>query len=73
MALGGNTTTLTIEKFVKKDGKYNQYDFLQVLSKSSWATFTTIFATLSALEVCHVTINGGMVYKKSMVFEVFRT
>ena len=49
---------LTVEKFA--------------LSKSSWATFTTIFETLSALEVCHMTIIiEGVVYKKLMIFEVF--
>ena len=39
--------------------------------KSSWATLKTIFETVSALGVCHVTTIGGMVYKKSMIFEVF--
>ena len=45
--------------------------FLQVSPKSSWSTFKTIFKTLSALGACHVTIIGGKVYKKSMIFEVF--
>ena len=49
----------------------NQYNFLQVLPKSSWTIFKTIFETLSALEACHVTIIGGVVYEKSIIFEVF--
>ena len=57
--------------FVKKNGKCNQYDFLLVLQKSSWGTFKTIFETLSAMGACHVTIIGGVVYKKSMIFKVF--
>ena len=55
----------------EKNGKCNQYDFLQLLPKSSWTTFKTIFETLSALGACHVTITGGVVYKKSMIFKVF--
>ena len=35
------------------------------------ATFETIFETLSAIEIGHVTIIGGLVYKKSMIFKVF--
>ena len=38
----------------------------------SWETFKTIFEILSALGACLVTINGGIVYKKSMICEVFR-
>ena len=53
------------------DAKCNSYDFLQVISKYSWTTFKTIFETLSTLGVCHVTIIVGVVYKKSMIFEVF--
>ena len=49
-------------KMCIKNAKYNSYDFLQVLSKSSWTTFKTIFETLSALELCHVTIIVGAVY-----------
>ena len=64
-------TPLTEKKFVKKNGKCNQDDFLQVLPKFSWTTFKTIFEALSALGVCHVTITGGMVNKKSMIFKVF--
>ena len=45
--------------------------FLQVLPKSSWTTSKSIFETFSALGACHVTIIGGMVYKRSMIFEVF--
>ena len=33
--------------------------------------FKIIFETLSALGACHVTITGGMVYKKSMIVKVF--
>ena len=60
---------LFIEKLVK-NGKCYQYEFWQVLSKSSWTTFKTIFETLSAVGACHVTIIGGVVYKKSMIFKV---
>ena len=63
--------SLTENKIVKENGKCNPDDFLQVLPKSSWTTFKTIFETLSALGACHVTIIGGLVYKKSMIFEVF--
>ena len=45
--------------------------FLQVLPKSSWTTSKSIFESFSALGACHVTIIGGMVYKRSMIFEVF--
>ena len=62
---------LTEKKIVKKNGKCNQDDFLLVLLKSSWTTFKTIFETLSALGACHVTIIGGVVYKKFMIFKVF--
>ena len=63
--------SLIVEKIVEKTGKCNQYEFLQVLRKSSWTTFKIIFGTLSALGACHVTIIGGVVYKKSMIFELF--
>ena len=71
---GGGGVVLTppnSRKIRAKNGKYNQYDFLQVLPKSSWTTFKTIFETLLALGVCHVTIIWGLVYKKYMIFEVF--
>ena len=55
----------------EKNGKCNQDDFLQVSPKSSWTTFQTIFEALSALGACQVTIIGGVVNKKSMIFEVF--
>ena len=42
-----------------------------MLPKSPWKNFKTIFETLSALGACRVTFIGGMVYKKSMIFEVF--
>ena len=38
-----------------------------------WTTFETIFGALSALGACHMTIIGGVVYKKSMIFGVFET
>jgi len=56
---------------VKENGKCNQYDFLLDLPKSSWETFETIFETLLAMGFCHVTIIGGVVYKKFMIFKVF--
>ena len=62
---------LTEKKFEIKNGKCNQNDFLLVLSKSSWTTFKIIFEALSALGACHVTIIGGVVYKKSVIFKVF--
>ena len=62
---------LLIVKNVKKNVKCNQYTFLQVFPKSSWTNFKTIFKTLSALGDCHVTMIGGVVYKKFMIFEVF--
>ena len=45
--------------------------FLQVLPKSSCTTLKTIFETLSVLQAYYVTIIGGVVYKKSMIFKVF--
>ena len=45
--------------------------FSQVSSQSSLTTFGTIFETLSALGACHVTIVGGVVYEKFMIFKVF--
>ena len=66
---GGWNIPLTVEKL--KDWQIQSIWFLQVLSKSYWTAFTTIFETLSALEVSHVTISGGTVYKRSMIFEVF--
>ena len=54
-----------------KNSKSNQYDLLQVLSKSSWTTLETIFKSLSALGACNLTIIGEMVCKKSTIFEVF--
>ena len=62
---------LTEKTFVKKNGKCNQNNFSPVLLKFSWITFKIIFETLSALEACHVTITGGVVYKKSMILKVF--
>ena len=41
---------------------------IQVLSKSSWTIFRTIFESLSALGVCYVTIIGG-IGQTSMIFE----
>ena len=56
MASGGGTTSPNLRKTREKNGKCNQYDILQVLSKSSWITFKTILKTLSALGACYVTI-----------------
>ena len=44
--------------------------FLSVI-KILFDNFKIIFETLSALGACHVTIIGGVVYKKSMIFKVF--
>ena len=41
---GGGTTPLADKKFVKKNGKCNQYDLLLVLPKSSWGTFKIIIS-----------------------------
>ena len=43
---------------------------MQVLTKASWTTFE-FRNFLSALRFCHVTIIWGVVYKESMIFEVF--
>ena len=45
--------------------------FLKVNGMSYWTTFKTIFETLSALGACHVTIIGGVVNEKSMIFKIF--
>ena len=68
---GGGTTPPNRKKIREKNGKCNQDNFSQVLLKSSWTTFKSIFETLSALGVCHVTITEGVVYKKSMIFKFF--
>ena len=58
------------EIFKKSEKRqYNHDDFVQVLPKSSLATFKTVFVILSALGACYVTIIGGVVNKKSMIFE----
>ena len=49
---------LIVEKFVKRKGNCNRYEFL---SKSSWTTFKTILENLSALRVYHLTIIEGVV------------
>ena len=69
MASGGGTIPRNRKRFVK-NGKCNEYDFLYVLHKSSWTTFKTILETLSALGTCHIDIEG-VVYRKSMISEVF--
>ena len=72
IASGGGYHPPNHGKIREKPGKCNHYNFLLVLSSKSYLTaFTTIFETLSALGVCHVTSIGGVVYKKSMIFEVF--
>ena len=70
----GVPSPITVEKFLKKNCKYNQYDVLQVLSKSSWETFkkfSKLYEPQGLLGICYVTIFGRVVYKKSMIFEVF--
>ena len=47
MASGGWHHTPNRRKICEKIGKCNQYDFLQVLSKSSWTSFKSIFEILS--------------------------
>ena len=69
--LRGRNNPPNRKKIREKNGKCNQYDFLQILPKSAWTTFKTIFGTLSALGACHMNIIGGLVYKKSMIFKVF--
>ena len=58
-------------KVREKNGKCNQYDFLQILTKFSRTTFKAICETLSALGACYVIIFGGVVNKKSMILEGF--
>ena len=67
---GGGTTPPNHRKNRELNGKCKQSNFVQVLPKFSWTTFKTFFETLSALGACHVTIIGGVVYKKSMIFKV---
>ena len=67
---GYHSPPLIVKKFVKKLQMQSTW-FLQVLPKSSWVTIKTIFETLWPLGTCHVTIIGGVVYKKSRIFEVF--
>ena len=69
--LRGVVPHLIFKKIREKRCKCNECDLLQVLPKFSWTTFKTIFETLSALGACHVTIIGGVVFKKCMIFEVF--
>ena len=65
---GGGTTLPNWKKIREKNGECSQDDFLLVLPKSSRTTFKTNFETLSALGDCHVTIIGGVLNKKSMIF-----
>ena len=58
--VNGIGSPLIVKKFVKKNRKFNQYGFLQMLPKSSWTTFKLIFENLSALGGCRVTIIGGV-------------
>ena len=61
---------LTEKKSWKKRQMQSKW-FLQVFPKSSLTTFEIIFETVSALSAFQVTIIGGVVYKKSMIFKVF--
>ena len=67
---GSGTTPLTEKKFVKKNSKCNLDDFLLVLPKSYWTTFKTISKLYQLWGACHVTIIGGVAYKKSIIFKV---
>ena len=68
MASGGGTNPPNRRKIREKIGKCNQYEFMQVLSESSWTTFKTISKTLPALGACHMIIIRGLVYTKFMIF-----
>ena len=64
----GVPSPITVEKFLKKNCKYNQYE---VLSKSSWETFkkfSKLYEPQGLLGICYVTIFGRVVYKKSSRF-----
>ena len=58
------------KKFVKKTANAINMIFYKCY-QNPLTTFKTICETLSALGACHVTIMGGVVYKKPMIFEVF--
>ena len=55
----------SVEKSWKKR-QIQSISFFASISESSCATSRTIFETISALGVCHVTIIRGVIYKKSM-------
>ena len=59
MASGGGTIPTSRRKVREKNGKSNEYDFLQVSSKFSQTTLKAIFETLSALRACHKTCWRG--------------
>ena len=54
-----------------KNGKCNQYNFLQVFPKSSWTNFKTILETLSDVRACHVKVIGGVAYKHPLFLRFF--
>ena len=67
---GWRITLPNRRKICEENGKCNQYDFLQVLSKSSWTTFKTIFETLSAHEACHSTNCHRTNYWRACIQEI---
>ena len=62
--------TLVGENFEKK-GKSHEYNFFERVI--SWIIFKRFFETLSALEICHVTLSSGVVNKRFKSFEVFES
>ena len=59
-----------IEKFVKK-WQMQSIGFLASVIKILLGNFKNSYRTLISSGSCHVTIIGGVVYKKSMMFTFF--
>ena len=66
IASRGGTTPLIVKKILKKR-QMQSIRFFTSVTKIFWETFKTTFETLSVLGGCHVTIIGGVVYKKSLI------
>ena len=71
MASGDGTTPLIVEEFVKKTSNAINGMFYKCYQNPLGQIKKKKFKTLSALGACHVTIIGGVVYKKLMIFKVF--
>ena len=71
MGVGTNPlTNKKFKKFVKKTANGIKKIFYKCYQNPLWQVLKQ-FSKLSALGACYVTIIGGVVYKKFMIFKVF--